>query len=77
VPGHVQPFNRRRSRFDRRFYAAAVVVLATAIAGELLGADSFDAYPTIRVGLEPATLAVAALVALSGLAPLRRRARRA
>jgi energy-coupling factor transport system permease protein len=67
----------RRSRFDRRFYAIAVAVLATAIGGELLGADSFDAYPTVQIGFEPPTLAVAALVTLSGLAPLRRGGRRA
>jgi energy-coupling factor transport system permease protein len=66
----------RRSRFDRRFYAVAVAVLATAIAGEVLGADSLRAYPTIEVGLGPATLAVAVLVALSGLAPLRRAPKR-
>jgi energy-coupling factor transport system permease protein len=69
--------NRRaRSRYDRRFYAVAAVVLVTAIAGKLLGADDFQAYPTVTVGLGPATLAVAAVVTLSGLAPLRRPAKR-
>jgi energy-coupling factor transport system permease protein len=69
--------NRRaRSRFDRRFYAVAAVVLAAAIAGKLLGADGFQTYPSIRIGLGPATLAVAAIVTLSGLAPLKRPARR-
>jgi energy-coupling factor transport system permease protein len=61
-----------RSRFDRRFYLAAAAVLVTAIAGELAGADAFQAYPTIEVGAEPATLAVAAVVLLAGLTPLRR-----
>jgi energy-coupling factor transport system permease protein len=69
-------WGKRRSRFDRRFYAVALAVLATAIAGEILGADSFRAYPTIEVGLDPATLVVAVLVALSGLAPLRRAPKR-
>jgi energy-coupling factor transport system permease protein len=65
--------NRRaRSRYDRRFYAVAALVLATAIAGKLLGADDFQAYPSIAIGLGPTTLAVAAIVALSGLAPLKR-----
>ncbi|HET9152826.1 MAG TPA: CbiQ family ECF transporter T component [Solirubrobacterales bacterium] len=69
--------NRRsRSRYDRRFYAAAAAVLFTAIAGKLLGADDFQAYPAITIGLGPATFAVAAVVLLSGLAPLKRSARR-
>ncbi|HET9592759.1 MAG TPA: energy-coupling factor transporter transmembrane component T, partial [Solirubrobacterales bacterium] len=69
--------NRRsRSRYDRRFYAVAAVVLVTAIAGKLAGADDFQAYPTVEIGFDPATLAVAAVVALSGLAPLRRPAKR-
>jgi energy-coupling factor transport system permease protein len=63
--------HRRRSRYDRRFYAFAAVVLAAAIAGKALGADDFRTYPTIAIGLGPVTLAVAAIVALSGLAPLR------
>jgi energy-coupling factor transport system permease protein len=63
--------NRRsRSRYDRRFYAVAAVVLTTAIAGKLLGADDFQAYPTVEIGFGPATLVVAAVVTLSGLAPL-------
>jgi energy-coupling factor transport system permease protein len=69
--------NRKsRSRYDRRFYAVAVVVLVTAIAGKLLGADDFQAYPTVSIGIGPATLAVTAVVALSGLAPLKRPVRR-
>jgi energy-coupling factor transport system permease protein len=63
---------RQRSRYDRRFHAIAVAVLAAAIAGQALGADDFHTYPTIAIGLEPSTLAVSAIVALSGLAPLRR-----
>lgn len=64
------------SRFDRRFYATGVAVLAAAIAGKLLGADDFQTYPTIAIGFGPATLALSALLVLSGLAPLRRRVRR-
>jgi energy-coupling factor transport system permease protein len=63
---------RTHSRYDRRFYAFAAVVLVTAIAGRLLGADDFQAYPTVAIGFGPATIAVAAIVTLSGLAPLRR-----
>jgi len=65
--------NRRsRSRYDRRFYAVATVVLLAAIAGKILGADDFQTYPTIAIGFGPVTLAVAAIVTASGLAPLRR-----
>jgi len=64
---------RRRSRYDRRFYAVAAAVLVAAIAGKALGADDFQTYPTVEIGLGPATLALSVLVALSGLAPLRRR----
>ena len=68
--------NRRaRSRYDRRFYAAAALVLVAAVAGKAAGADDFNTYPEIEVGIGPATLALSALVALSGLAPLRRGSR--
>lgn len=63
---------RNRSRYDRRFYAVAAIVLVAAIASKLAGADDFQPYPTVRIGIGPATLAVAAVVILSGLAPLRR-----
>jgi energy-coupling factor transport system permease protein len=69
--------NRRsRARYDRRFYAAALAVLVAAIAGKLLGADDFQTYPAIEIGFGPATVAVAAIVLLSGLAPWRGPARR-
>jgi energy-coupling factor transport system permease protein len=68
--------NRRtRSRYDKRFYAVAAVVMGAAIVGKAAGADDFNTYPEITVGLGPTTLALSALVALSGLAPLRRRSR--
>jgi len=51
-------------------------VLVAAIAAKVAGADDFQTYPTIEVGLSAATLALASLVAVSGLAPLRRRPRR-
>ncbi len=79
VPGHVQPTKgARRSRYDARFYLAGALVLAAAVAGKLLGADDFHAYPEIEIGLGPATLALSALLVASGLVPMRRqRARRA
>jgi len=67
---------RERSRYDARFYATAIAVLSVAIAGKLLGADGFNAYPTIEVGVGALTLALALALVLTGLAPLRRKPRR-
>jgi energy-coupling factor transport system permease protein len=69
---------RRRlvSRFDRRFYATAAAVLGLAIAGKLLGADDFHTYPTVHLSTGLGTLVLAILLALAGLAPLRRRPER-
>jgi energy-coupling factor transport system permease protein len=65
---------RPASRFDRRFYLTGGLVLLAAIAGKLLGADGFDAYPTVTVEMAPATVALSALVVIAGLAPWRRNA---
>jgi energy-coupling factor transport system permease protein len=73
-PGPRKSFDRR-SRYDRRFYAVGAAVLLAAIVGMALGADSFHAYPTIEAGLGPSTVALSALIVLSGLAPRRRNAR--
>jgi energy-coupling factor transport system permease protein len=63
---------RFKSRYDRRFYGTGLVVLLAAIAGKLAGADGFHAYPTIELGAGPATVGLAALLVLAGLAPRRR-----
>jgi energy-coupling factor transport system permease protein len=68
---------REPSRFDARFYAVAALVLMAAIVGKFAGADNFHTYPTIQIGLGPATLTVAAIVLVSGLAPWKRERRRA
>jgi len=60
------------SRHDFRFYAVAAAALVAAILGKVVGADDFHAYPTIQIGLGPATLGVCAVVLASGLAPWRR-----
>jgi energy-coupling factor transport system permease protein len=67
---------RERSRYDLRFYLVGAAVLAAAVAGKLTGADDFQTYPGIVLGFGPATLGVCVVVLTSGLAPLRRRARR-
>jgi energy-coupling factor transport system permease protein len=64
------------TRYDARFYAVAVVILVAAIVGKVVGADDFHTYPTIEIGLGPATLGVCAVVLASGLAPWRRWGRR-
>ena len=58
------------------FYAVAALVLVAAVAGKALGADDFQTYPAVEIGLGSTTLAFAALVALSGIAPMRRRPKR-
>jgi energy-coupling factor transport system permease protein len=63
---------RARSRYDRRFYVTGAAVLAAGVAGKLLGADAFAAYPTTAIGSSATTLALSALLVLCGLAPLRR-----
>lgn len=65
---------RFKSRYDGRFYATGLAILIAAIAGKLLGADGFHAYPTVEIGLGPATVALSVLIVLSGLAPRRRNA---
>jgi energy-coupling factor transport system permease protein len=70
------PRRRRRSRYDRRFFLVGAAVLVAAIAAKAAGADDFHTYPTIAVGTDASTLALAGLVVASGLAPLRRRGRR-
>jgi energy-coupling factor transport system permease protein len=60
---------RARSRFNRRFYLVAVILLAAAIAGKLLGADDFGTYPSIHLAWGAPTVALSALILLAGLAP--------
>ncbi|HEY4779220.1 MAG TPA: hypothetical protein VIH47_06485, partial [Solirubrobacterales bacterium] len=64
------------SRFDGRFYLAGALVLAAAIVAKALGADDFHAYPTVQLGIGPATVALSALLVLGGLAPFRRKPKR-
>jgi energy-coupling factor transport system permease protein len=62
---------RVRSRHDRRFWLAACLLAGLSLAARLAGAGGFDAYPRIEIAAGAATLAVAALTVLAGLAPLR------
>jgi len=63
----------RRSRFDARFYLAGVLVLAAAVAGKVLGADAFQTYPEVEIGLGAGTLALSVLLVAGGFVPARRR----
>lgn len=65
---------RRGSRYDRRFYAVGVGVLVAAVVARIAGADGFEAYPTVELGLNAWTVGLSALIVLSGLAPWRRHA---
>jgi len=67
---------RSHSRYDGRFYAIGAAVLAATVAGKLLGADGFQSYPTVELGADPLTLALAVSLPAAGLAPLQRWPRR-
>ena len=57
----------RRSRHDARFAAAGIAIAAGGIGARLLGAGGFDAYPSIAIDADAATLALAAaILALAG-----------
>ena len=69
--------DRRPSRHDRRFRVVSIALIGLAVAGLLLGAGSFQSYPSIEVGTDAFTWVLAGGSVLAGLAPLRlRRARR-
>ena len=67
---------RRRNRYDRRFFAAAALLSALAVIAKLAGGDGFDAYPEIEVASGAITLILALAVVAAGLVPARRVARR-
>jgi energy-coupling factor transport system permease protein len=67
--------SRRTSRHDMRFILAGGALAAAAIAGRLLGADVFQAYPSLEIVAEPGTLVVSATAVAAGLAPWRKGAR--
>lgn len=69
-PGTRKGFNRG-SRYDRRFYAIGLGLLLAAVAARIAGADGFEAYPTVELGVSARTVALSTLIVLAGLAPWR------
>jgi energy-coupling factor transport system permease protein len=60
---------RRGSRRGRRFAAAGAAIAALGISARLAGLGEFEAYPTIVLDADPATLAFAAALPLLAAAP--------
>ncbi len=69
-PGSRGP--RQRSRHDLRFLLAGVAILALAIGFKFGGAGVYSSFPGIEIGTSLGTCALAVLIALSGLVPVRR-----
>jgi energy-coupling factor transport system permease protein len=61
-----------RSRHDRRFVSAGVVLTVAAAAALAGGAAGFDTYPSVEISTGPATLALACTTLAAGAVPLRR-----
>ena len=59
----------RWSRHDVRVVSAAALVAGIAIAGRLIGANGFHAYPTISLALGPRELLVAVALLVAGALP--------
>ncbi len=60
---------RRASRHGWRFAAAGVAITALAVGARIAGVGSFEAYPTIALDADAATLALAAALPLLTAAP--------
>ena len=66
---------RRRPRQDRRFFIVGAAILIGSLAARSAGVGGFETYPTVVLGADAATCALAVVLAATGLAPLRGRAR--
>lgn len=63
------PPARRRSRYDFRFTAAGLCIVAAALGAFLAGGMSFEAYPTISWEPTPAELPLAVILVAAGMIP--------
>jgi len=59
----------RRSRYSWRFVACGAAIAALGLGARSAGAGGFDAYPTIAIDTDPATLALAAALPLLAALP--------
>ncbi|MDT7582287.1 MAG: energy-coupling factor transport system permease protein [Pseudonocardiales bacterium] len=69
LPSASVPMPLRRSRHDRRFYAAATLVAVGGIAAGLAGLGEFDTYPRLVLDTDAGTLALAVALPLIAIAP--------
>jgi energy-coupling factor transport system permease protein len=69
LPRAARGTDPRRSRHGWRFAAAGVAIIALAVAARLAGLGEFDAYPSLEVDADPATLALAAALPLCAWLP--------
>ena len=59
-----------RTRYGARFLAAGIAICALGIAGRIAGIGGFDAYPTLSVATDAATLLLSAAIVVAAVAPL-------
>jgi energy-coupling factor transport system permease protein len=69
LPRAARGTDPRRSRHAWRFTAAGVAIVALAVAARLAGLGEFDAYPSLDLDVDPATLAFAAALPLCAWLP--------
>jgi energy-coupling factor transport system permease protein len=67
--GRVRMTPGRRSRHDRRFFVAGLAVAVGGILARLAGAGGFEAYPTLSLDADAATLAIAIALPVAAWAP--------
>jgi energy-coupling factor transport system permease protein len=56
------------SRHDRRFWLTGAALVLIAVTAKIAGADQFESYPTVEVGLDPGVIVLAAGLVAAGLA---------
>jgi energy-coupling factor transport system permease protein len=67
--GRVASERARGSRYDARFVSAGLVIAAGGVAARLAGAGDFDAYPTLALEADAATLALVAAIPAAAWLP--------
>jgi energy-coupling factor transport system permease protein len=67
--GRVTGEPARGSRYDARFVAAGLAIAAGGVVARLAGAGDFDAYPSLALDADPATVALAAAIPAAAWVP--------